>query len=77
MFARIRHLASHTEGHDKGKKSLLGPSSSSGQRLCVLSGNISTLHRTTSWGQAFVLCYLLSSNDVRPGTSKEKCPPLI
>ena len=51
MFARIRHLASHTEGHDKGKKSLLGPSSSSGRRLCVLSGNISTLHRTTSWGQ--------------------------
>jgi hypothetical protein len=26
MFARIRHLASHTEGHSKGKKSLLGPS---------------------------------------------------
>ena len=25
MFARIRHLASHTEGHDKGKKSLLVP----------------------------------------------------
>ena len=38
MFARIRHLASHTEGHSEGKKSLLGPSSSSGRRLCALSG---------------------------------------